>query len=129
MRMVGVVLRNLLRGPVTRHYPDERRTFFTGSRGRLVFAPERCEFCGECERICPARAIELDTAWDTSREDYAIIWLRRYYSFRCIACGSCVEACPYGALHLETEPEAPAYRKRVSVEEIPNWHWSEWVAS
>lgn len=129
MGMLGVVLRNLFTGPVTRRYPFERRRFFDGSRGKLLFHPEYCEFCGECERACPTGAIELDTAWDTRRQDYSIVWLRRYNPFKCIFCGNCVEACPYGAIELDEEPAAPGYRKEINVDEIPNWQWTEWVAS
>jgi Fe-S-cluster-containing hydrogenase component 2 len=42
--------------------------------------------CGECEKICPARAI---TPKETSlRFDYE----------RCIRCYCCIEICPFGAL-------------------------------
>ncbi len=46
-----------------------------------------CKLCGECVKICPAKAIIRDNT--ELRFDYDV----------CIRCYCCLEICPYGAIH------------------------------
>jgi len=60
---------------------------------RPVCDANLCRLCGECVKICPARAITPEEK--TLRFDYD----------RCIRCYCCVEMCPHGALKaVETGP-------------------------
>lgn len=55
--------------------------------------PRACRMCGECWRVCPAKAITA--AAERIAFDYD----------RCIRCYCCVEMCPHGALKaVETGP-------------------------
>ena len=53
---------------------------------RPVCDPALCRMCGECWKICPARAITPEAK--PLRFDYD----------RCIRCFCCLEVCPFGAL-------------------------------
>jgi ferredoxin len=53
---------------------------------------ELCTCCGQCEEICPTRAI-------TTREAAVI------EQEACIGCAACVAVCPEGALSLADRQE------------------------
>jgi len=75
----GVVRRPLLQRPV----PD----------------PGRCKMCGDCWKICPAKAI---TAGKNNLSfDYD----------RCIRCYCCIEVCPHSALHAVETTAGRAIRR------------------
>ena len=48
--------------------------------------PERCSFCGECERVCEEGALSL-------REDGPVLDQKK-----CVKCGACARICPEEAL-------------------------------
>jgi uncharacterized protein (DUF362 family)/Pyruvate/2-oxoacid:ferredoxin oxidoreductase delta subunit len=54
---------------------------------RPVHEPARCTMCGECWKICPAKAISHQAK--SLSFDYD----------RCIRCYCCIEVCPHDALH------------------------------
>lgn len=54
---------------------------------RPVVEAARCRLCGECWKICPAKAIGHDRT--SLHIDYD----------RCIRCYCCLEVCPHGAVH------------------------------
>ena len=93
MRLFSIfkdILGNLVKGPVTRNYPFEKRPPFPGERGKLVIDPEKCIYCGLCAKKCPSNAITVSR---TPKE-----W--RFEKFRCILCGTCVDGCPKKCLKL-----------------------------
>jgi len=105
MRLFSIfkdILGNLVKGPVTRNYPAEKREPFPGERGKLVIDEKNCIFCGMCARKCPANAL---TVTRQPKE-----W--KFERFRCILCGYCVETCPKKCLslvdRLAEEPAAQA---------------------
>lgn len=59
---------------------------------RIRMARERCTACGLCERVCPARCIDVKTA--------------HIYAGSCTLCFSCLAACPTGALRYGASEEA-----------------------
>jgi NAD-dependent dihydropyrimidine dehydrogenase PreA subunit len=54
----------------------------------LFHTQAHCTLCGECARVCPNDAIQLNAE------------KRRYDSRKCSVCGQCVLACPTDALEL-----------------------------
>ena len=107
---LGITMRNLLKGPVTLEYPDERPDIPNGYRGvpTLVKDPngrEKCVSCQLCEFVCPPKAIritpgEIPEDEETSHvekapEEFEINMLR------CIYCGLCQEVCPEEAIFLQ----------------------------
>jgi len=99
--MLPTVLKNLFSKPATRKYPFEKRAAFKGSRGQIKFDQTKCDHCGDCQRLCPSGAIEIDEANNKLTYD----------PFRCIYCWVCVEHCLQKAISAEEQYHAPAYTK------------------
>ena len=129
--MCGNVIRNLVSKPATRLYPAVKREPPERARGQIFFDGSRCEFCGDCERVCPARAISLDTGWNEQLEsagsageagnEESVTWVRVYDPFRCIFCNLCIEACAYGALTLDNHHLSPACTKTLERSRVQIW--------
>lgn len=119
--MAGNVLRNVLSRPATRPYPQQPREVYPGVRGRLAFIPEKCEFCGECERVCPSNAIVLDTIWEKSGDRIETVWVRIYKPMFCVFCNRCVEECAYAAILPEEGHLAPRYVKDEEYGRVDCW--------
>ncbi|MBO8128030.1 MAG: 4Fe-4S binding protein [Peptococcaceae bacterium] len=103
-QMLSNIIRNLVRGPVTRRYPKTKRTAFPGVRGEIVVFEDRCCYCGMCSRGCPANAISM-----TGSRKNGDITLG-YNPFACIYCGKCVEMCPCCALVMYEDQAPPRYK-------------------
>lgn len=58
---------------------------------RIRMERDRCTACGRCERICPARCIDVSSA--------------RIYAGSCTLCFSCIEVCPSAALRYGARRE------------------------
>ncbi len=66
-------------------------------RGKIAYDRETCIGCGLCEKVCPARVIEL---YKPEGEEKNKI---RMYVARCTFCAQCVDACPVNALATTEE--------------------------
>ena len=64
-------------------------------RGKLEYDEDKCIGCGACERVCPARAIEM-VGQPPKRK---IV----HYVSRCTFCGQCVDVCPVKCLAMGNE--------------------------
>jgi len=103
-----VTLRNLMRKPVTRQYPEEKTVPSFRYRGRLVLTrdpqgEERCVACHMCSAACPVDCISMQAAEAEDGRRYAA-WFRINFA-RCIYCGLCTEACPTLAIQMTTDYE------------------------
>ncbi len=87
---------HVVKGPVTRKYPVEKREPFPGVRGKLVIEEDKCIYCGACARKCPSKAIQVKRQPEKE-------W--RFERFRCILCGYCVEVCPKKCLSFKDRLE------------------------
>ena len=102
-RMFPTIWKNLFSRPATRRYPfKDIREPFLGYRGKIYFDTNKCDLCGDCARVCPAEAIEVDL------ENRQI----KYYPFRCIYCGTCVETCLPQAI-TEDEHYSPPNTEKI----------------
>ncbi len=54
---------------------------------RYWVEPDNCSGCGDCSRVCPVNAIEIENG--KSRIDPE----------KCIGCGLCQGVCTYDAIH------------------------------
>ncbi len=58
-----VTLKNLVRGPITVQYPEEKLNLAKRERGiSLAWNPEKCIGCYTCEDACPHHSIHIETS-------------------------------------------------------------------
>lgn len=103
LKGMGVAFRNLVRGPITVQYPDERVEL--PERARWAVIPlyddggaARCTACMNCVRACPDAILRLAS---TTREDRTRHIERFDYEVgACMMCGLCVESCPFDAIAM-----------------------------
>ena len=104
-KMLGKVLRSLLSQPATVRYPYVKPAVIQGTRGRIKFDITKCDYCLDCERVCPPAAITV------CLETKKIV----YDPFRCIYCHLCVQNCMQGAIKPDETPRKPEFEKAVDV--------------
>ena len=93
-KSVTAVLQKVAAGQAAIHPPVPVPTDL---RGKIAYDRERCIGCGLCERVCPARVIEMYTPEGEEKKKI------RMYVARCTFCAQCVDACPVGALQTTEE--------------------------
>ena len=96
-----ITLRNLLRKPVTVHYPDKQRSYPERYRGLLALVYEKdtgeeaCIGCRLCEYVCPPAVIKVEMLKGEKR-NYAKTFSLELYA--CEFCELCVQVCPTDAI-------------------------------
>jgi len=109
--MFPTIWKNLFSRPATRRYPfKDIREPFSGYRGKISFDTKKCDLCGDCERVCPAKAIEVD------EKNKQI----RYDPFKCIYCATCVQTCLQRAISQDPHYAVPAATKQSETISIPS---------
>lgn len=101
---LALTFRTMLKPPVTRRYPLEKKDPLPGFRGRHAFVRdsatgrEKCVACLKCATVCPSRCIHIDY---TVKEN-GCRELKKYEieGLRCVFCGYCATVCPVCALVL-----------------------------
>ncbi len=108
MRMLPRSLLTLFRRIATEKYPKVKPVLPQGFRGRPVHDPNKCIYCGLCEKYCPSGAIVVDKVKKTWTHDVG----------KCLFCAQCEETChempKRDAIHMSQEFElASRSRKRL----------------
>lgn len=67
--------------------------------GALTWNAEKCEFCSQCQEVCPLECIEFAEGRDFS-----------YNDAKCWRCGRCVRVCPSDAIEFEGTDETEFMR-------------------
>jgi NADH-quinone oxidoreductase subunit I len=100
-RAMKVTLVNLIRRPITVHYPDVTRAYPDRYRGVLALtydketAEENCIGCRLCEYICPPQVIKVEML-KAEKRNYAKSFTLELYA--CEFCELCVQVCPTDAI-------------------------------
>jgi NADH-quinone oxidoreductase subunit I len=100
-RAMKVTLINLVRRPVTVHYPDTVRPYPDRYRGLLALTydketgEENCIGCRLCEYICPPQVIKVEML-KAEKRNYAKTFTLELYA--CEFCELCVQVCPTDAI-------------------------------
>ena len=100
-RAMKVTLVNLIRRPVTVHYPDKVRAYPDRYRGLLALTydketgEENCIGCRLCEYICPPQVIKVEML-KAEKRNFAKVFTLELYA--CEFCELCVQVCPTDAI-------------------------------
>jgi len=100
-RAMKVTLINLIRRPITVHYPDIQRAYPDRYRGLLALTydketgEENCIGCRLCEYICPPQVIKVEML-KAEKRNYAKTFTLELYA--CEFCELCVQVCPTDAI-------------------------------
>jgi NADH-quinone oxidoreductase subunit I len=100
-RAMWVTLINLIRRPITVHYPDIQRVYPDRYRGVLALTydketgEENCIGCRLCEYICPPQVIKVEML-KAEKRNYAKTFTLELYA--CEFCELCVQVCPTDAI-------------------------------
>ena len=101
LRTMRVTLINLIRKPITVHYPDKIRNYPDRYRGLLALVYEKdtgeeaCIGCRLCEYVCPPAVIKVEMLKGEKR-NYAKSFSLELYA--CEFCELCVQVCPTDAI-------------------------------
>ncbi len=95
----------LFQRPKTIQYPFELKEPAERYRGFHLNDWDKCTGCGNCEDICPNKAIEMVEIPDLeNKPEEGITNKRPKINYgRCCFCGLCVDICPTGALKLSRD--------------------------
>ncbi|HPB83413.1 MAG TPA: 4Fe-4S binding protein [Spirochaetota bacterium] len=70
-----------------------------GFRGKLHYDYTSCIGCAMCEKVCPAKAIEMYPVVENEKKSKRIV----IYLSRCTYCSECVNICPKNCLSMGKE--------------------------
>ena len=76
-------------------------------RGKLLFDYDKCIGCAMCEKVCPAKAIELYPVIEKEKKTKKIV----IFLSRCTYCSECVKVCPRDAITMNKEFMTADYDK------------------
>lgn len=105
----------------TEEYPDRISSRMSTdlsprTKGFLRNDVNLCTGCGDCIKICPAKALEMDSE---VKVDGSIRVKRFAIDLgRCVTCSLCVEVCPVDSIVHTRNYEAAAYEKQKLVIEF-----------
>jgi NADH-quinone oxidoreductase subunit I len=111
---LAITFRELLKPPVTMHYPDERPELPKGSRGMPALKVNEdgelnCTACGMCARSCPPEVITVVMGKNEEGKPARKPEVYDIDMSRCMVCNLCVEACPFDALEMTDHFELAGY--------------------
>lgn len=104
----AITMRNMLRGPITVMYPEQRLELPERARWAVAHkfdaegAP-KCTACLICVKECPDHVLAIEASISESGGKHIDRYI--YEIGACMMCGLCVEACPFDAIEMSHEYE------------------------
>ncbi|MCZ7401132.1 MAG: 4Fe-4S binding protein [Candidatus Methanoperedens sp.] len=108
--MFEIIKKTLQTGCQTTKYPQTPDFAPQGFRGKPEFIAEKCTYCADCVKVCPAGVI-----WLSEKSGEKTLSLS---CCGCIFCGRCEEVCKPGAIKLTQEYELSAKKKEDLISSI-----------
>ena len=108
------------KGALTSYYPEELRPDYSKiNRGMHILVQRengkpQCIACGLCAAVCPAKAIDIEAAFDLSDQKHPKYCKSFEIDYStCIFCGLCIEACPEDAIRMDASVKnLPAFNRK-----------------
>lgn len=107
MKLLGQVLKSLVKRPFTRKYPKLKIPPPKGFRGKHTYDKKKCIGCMQCYLNCPAKAI----GWKPKEKKV------EFYLDKCVFCGTCEEVCPVDAIKLSREIVTSQKQRELTIKE------------
>jgi formate hydrogenlyase subunit 6/NADH:ubiquinone oxidoreductase subunit I len=101
--MLEIIKKTLQTGCQTTKYPQVPDIAPQGFRGKPELIADKCTYCGECVKVCPAGVI-----WFTEKKGEQTL---SFSCCGCIFCARCEEVCKTGAIKLTQEYELASKTK------------------
>jgi hydrogenase-4 component H len=101
--MLEIIKKTLQTGCQTMKYPQVPDIAPQGFRGKPGLIADKCTFCGECVKVCPAGVIWLEEKNGEKNLSLSCCG--------CIFCARCEEVCQTGAIILTQEYELSSKTK------------------
>lgn len=104
----AITMRNMLRGPITVMYPEQRLELPERARWAVAHrfdadgAP-KCTACLICVKECPDHVLAIEASKNEAGGKHIDRYV--YEVGACMMCGLCVEACPFDAIEMSHEYE------------------------
>ena len=103
-----ITMRNMLRGPITVMYPEQKLVIPERARWAVVNKLDangkpKCTACLICVNECPDHVLSLDVSKTADGGKHIDRYV--YEVGACMMCGLCVEACPFDAIEMSHEYE------------------------
>jgi len=111
-----ISMRNMLRGPITVQYPEQKVVLPERSRWDVQLKLDenghhKCTACMTCVRACPNHIIDIRVTTREDKTKHIDVW--QYEGGACMMCGLCVEACPFDAIKMGQNYELANFSRAV----------------
>jgi NADH-quinone oxidoreductase subunit I len=103
-----ITMRNMLRGPITLQYPEQRPDLPPRARWAVHSrfnddGTPKCTACLICVKECPDHVLRLVSSAKPEGGKHIDAYV--YEVGACMMCGLCVTACPFDAIEMSHEYE------------------------
>ncbi|MFQ5998729.1 MAG: 4Fe-4S dicluster domain-containing protein [Candidatus Bathyarchaeia archaeon] len=107
-----VILKQVMKRPVTVMYPYERLQLPENSRGGFALEMDACTGCGLCDWVCPDECIDMVAIEGKQTKINAVSRYPEVNIEKCCFCGLCTEICPKECIIMTPKHELSQYTRK-----------------